>query len=147
MALSGVACTQGRWPVAIFYAFGHPTPNAYLKIYIKIQILIVSISTCLENFVWSLFFHYHRQGVPMAMAMATIVWQGVAMDSLKYHQGPPCPTLLRPAGVTLKGWFACRAGSLWPCCTSMSIAQWPALKAGGLHRKISVFHLFNWPPF
>jgi hypothetical protein len=26
------------------------------------------------------------------------VWQGVAMDSLKYHQGPPCPTLLRPAG-------------------------------------------------
>jgi hypothetical protein len=26
------------------------------------------------------------------------VWQGVAMDSLKFHPGPPCPTLLRPAG-------------------------------------------------
>jgi hypothetical protein len=26
------------------------------------------------------------------------VWQGVAMDSLKYHLGPPCPTLLCPAG-------------------------------------------------
>jgi hypothetical protein len=25
------------------------------------------------------------------------VWQGVAMDSLKLHPGPPCPTLLRPA--------------------------------------------------
>jgi hypothetical protein len=26
------------------------------------------------------------------------VWQGVAMDSLKYHSGPPCPTHLRPVG-------------------------------------------------
>jgi YD repeat-containing protein len=26
------------------------------------------------------------------------VWQGEAMDSLKYRHGPPCPTLLRPAG-------------------------------------------------
>jgi hypothetical protein len=26
------------------------------------------------------------------------VWQGVAMDSLKYHSGPQCPTLLCPAG-------------------------------------------------
>jgi hypothetical protein len=26
------------------------------------------------------------------------VWERVAMDSLKYHYGPPCPTLLRPAG-------------------------------------------------
>jgi hypothetical protein len=25
------------------------------------------------------------------------VWQGVAMDSLKFHPGPPYPTLLRPA--------------------------------------------------
>jgi hypothetical protein len=31
------------------------------------------------------------------------VWQGVAMDSLKFELGPPCFTLLRPAGVpTLK---------------------------------------------
>jgi hypothetical protein len=26
------------------------------------------------------------------------VWQGVSMDSLKYHSSSPCPTLLRPAG-------------------------------------------------
>jgi hypothetical protein len=26
------------------------------------------------------------------------VWQGVAMDSLKFYQGPPQPTLLHPAG-------------------------------------------------
>jgi hypothetical protein len=26
------------------------------------------------------------------------VWQGVAMDSLKFHPGPPWPTLLRSAG-------------------------------------------------
>jgi hypothetical protein len=29
------------------------------------------------------------------------VWQGVAMDSPKFHPGPPCPTLLRPAGGPL----------------------------------------------
>jgi hypothetical protein len=27
-----------------------------------------------------------------------VVWQGLAMDSLKFKPGPPCPTLLRPAG-------------------------------------------------
>jgi hypothetical protein len=26
------------------------------------------------------------------------VWQGVTMDSLKFHLGPPCLTLLCPAG-------------------------------------------------
>jgi hypothetical protein len=26
------------------------------------------------------------------------VWQGVAIDSLKFHQSPPCPTLLSLAG-------------------------------------------------
>jgi hypothetical protein len=29
------------------------------------------------------------------------VWQGVVMNSLKFHPGPPCPTLLRPAGGPL----------------------------------------------
>jgi hypothetical protein len=28
-------------------------------------------------------------------------WQRVAMESLKFHTNPPCPTLLCPAGVTL----------------------------------------------
>jgi hypothetical protein len=32
------------------------------------------------------------KGFPLTMG----VWQGVAMDSLKYYSGPPCPTLLRP---------------------------------------------------
>jgi hypothetical protein len=26
------------------------------------------------------------------------VWQGVVMDSLEFHTGPPCPTLLCPVG-------------------------------------------------
>jgi hypothetical protein len=31
------------------------------------------------------------------------VWQEVAMDSLKFHPGPPCPTILRPVdGPPLK---------------------------------------------
>jgi hypothetical protein len=34
------------------------------------------------------------------------VWQGVAMDSLKYHWGPPCPTLLCPAGRPPLKWPA-----------------------------------------
>jgi hypothetical protein len=29
------------------------------------------------------------------------VWQGVDMDSLKFHLGPPCPTCLRPVGRPL----------------------------------------------
>jgi hypothetical protein len=28
------------------------------------------------------------------------VWQGVAMDFLKFHPGPPCPTLLLPTFVS-----------------------------------------------
>jgi hypothetical protein len=35
------------------------------------------------------------KGIPAAM----FVWQGVAMDPLKFHTGPPCPTLLCPAGM------------------------------------------------
>jgi hypothetical protein len=30
------------------------------------------------------------------------VWEGVSTHSLKFHAGPPCPTLIRPAG----GWPA-----------------------------------------
>jgi hypothetical protein len=29
------------------------------------------------------------------------VWEGVAMDSLKFHLGLPCPTLLSPTGGPL----------------------------------------------
>jgi hypothetical protein len=42
------------------------------------------------------------------------VWQGVAMDFLMYHLGPPCPTLLRLTGgpPRFQGWPAHRAGGL-----------------------------------
>jgi hypothetical protein len=33
-------------------------------------------------------------GIPATM----FKWQGVAMDPLKFHTGPPCPTLLCPVG-------------------------------------------------
>jgi hypothetical protein len=67
------------------------------------------------------------------------VWQGVAMDSLKYHQGPSCPTLLRPAsGSLLKrpysrfrdglpaGWAAC--GCLLPLWTPHAVRLWKKVK-------------------
>jgi hypothetical protein len=31
------------------------------------------------------------------------VWQGVATDSLKFHPGPLCPTLVRPAVARPQG--------------------------------------------
>jgi hypothetical protein len=31
------------------------------------------------------------------------VWQGVAMDTLKFQQGPLCPTLLRSVGQAVSG--------------------------------------------
>jgi hypothetical protein len=52
------------------------------------------------------------------------VWQAVAMDSLKFHSGLPCPTLQHPAcGSPLKrpfkGWTTHRAGGLWPSSTPL----------------------------
>jgi hypothetical protein len=46
------------------------------------------------------------------------VWQGVAMDSLKFHPGPACLTFLRPAGGP-QGWSTHRVGSLWPSFTPL----------------------------
>jgi hypothetical protein len=41
------------------------------------------------------------------------VWQGVAMDSLKFHPGLPCFTLLRPVGgPLLKGPYSLFRGGL-----------------------------------
>jgi predicted transporter len=31
MAVSGVACSQGRQPAAVFFPLGHPTPYAYAR--------------------------------------------------------------------------------------------------------------------
>jgi hypothetical protein len=38
------------------------------------------------------------------------IWQGVAMDSLKYHSDPPCSTLLPPPGRQPLKREACPAG-------------------------------------
>jgi hypothetical protein len=49
------------------------------------------------------------------------IWQGVAMDSLKYHPGVPCPTTLLPAGnhpwnnfMAISGVATCRVGGPRP---------------------------------
>jgi hypothetical protein len=49
------------------------------------------------------FTHYKSALISPFASMG--VWQGVAMDSLKYRQGPPCPTLLClcPVGSHPKG--------------------------------------------
>jgi hypothetical protein len=39
-----------------------------------------------------------QQGEEQKVEESKGVWQGVAMDSLKYHSGSPCLTLPRPAG-------------------------------------------------
>jgi hypothetical protein len=48
------------------------------------------------------------------------VWQGVAMDSLKFHLGLPCPTLLRPVGrpPLKQSYHHCRDGLFagWVAC-------------------------------
>jgi hypothetical protein len=33
------------------------------------------------------------------------LWQGVAMDSLKFHAGPSCPNIIRPASVRPVAFF------------------------------------------
>jgi hypothetical protein len=51
------------------------------------------------------------------------VWQRVAMHSLKFHQGPPCPTLLCPKRVgPTTGWAAC--SRLLPAWTPHAIRLW-----------------------
>jgi hypothetical protein len=41
------------------------------------------------------------------------VWQGVALDSLKFHPGPPYPTLLRSAGGPPLKWPSGHLLHLW----------------------------------
>jgi hypothetical protein len=42
------------------------------------------------------------------------VWQGVTMDSLKFHPGPPCPTLSTPGRWATPEMALCRAAGLRP---------------------------------
>jgi hypothetical protein len=59
------------------------------------------------------------------------VWQGVAMESLKFHPGLPCPTLLCPAGGLpleqtswpFQVWPVCRAGGLRPSFTPLDTSR------------------------
>jgi hypothetical protein len=41
-----------------------------------------------------------RLDTPCRKPLLIGIQQGVAMDSLKFHAGPPCPTLLPPVGKT-----------------------------------------------
>jgi hypothetical protein len=46
-----------------------------------------------------------------ALSLNRLVWQGVSMDSLKFHLSLPCPTLLRPAGGPPPKWpYGCFGG-------------------------------------
>jgi hypothetical protein len=55
------------------------------------QILFLFLNfCCAESRKREFGFWWHMGGVG--------VWQGVTMDSLKFHPGPPCSTLLRPTG-------------------------------------------------
>jgi hypothetical protein len=48
------------------------------------------------------------------VARARPVWQGVSTDSLKFHPGPPYPTLLSPAGGPRLKWSYGRFGGSPP---------------------------------
>jgi hypothetical protein len=39
---------------------------------------------------------YIHEFIPESASIG--VWQGVAMDALKFYSDPPCPTVLRPTG-------------------------------------------------
>jgi hypothetical protein len=85
----------GLRPVAVFYPFGHPTPYTYEG---KEELLFCWHE--LSRFVvWRLCKHLF--GIIVDFLVNIGVWQGVAMNSQKFHPGPPmapCPTLLHPAG-------------------------------------------------
>jgi hypothetical protein len=58
-----------------------------------------------------------KQALKAQVGQSTGVWQGVVTDSLKFHPGQPCPTLLRPAGQV-----AC--GHLLPFWTPHVVYLW-----------------------
>jgi hypothetical protein len=41
----------------------------------------------------------HHISLSSLLSLNPRIWQGVTMDSLKFHPGLPCPTLVRPMGV------------------------------------------------
>jgi hypothetical protein len=66
-------------------------------------------------------------------------WQGVAMDSLKFHPGLPCPTLLNPAGgPPLKRPYSCFKDGLQPSSTFLDTPhRTPMRKARRVARRVA----------
>jgi hypothetical protein len=63
----------------------------------------------------------------MWLVEAIAVWQGISTNSLKFHPGPSCPTLLRPAGgPSPKRPYGCFWGGLRPFSTPLDT---PAVRA------------------
>jgi hypothetical protein len=66
------------------------------------------------------------------------LWQGVAMDSLRFHPGLLCPTFLHPAGGPLlrprlqlfQGWPANRVGSMRPTSTPLDTPRRTPMSSG-----------------
>jgi hypothetical protein len=76
----------------------------------------------LLNFYMSSKTHQLLSFLLMLFVVPRGVWQGVAMDSLKYRAGLPCPTLLRPVGrPPLKQSYV---GCLLPHQTSHAVRPW-----------------------
>jgi hypothetical protein len=69
------------------------------------------------------------------------VWQGVAIDSLKFRPGLPCPTLLRPLdGPPLKRPYCFRDGPparrvacLWPSLTPLDTSRRTPMTLTSIH--------------
>jgi hypothetical protein len=58
-----------------------------------------------EEITWNTGNTFRLQKAMFTIGAVSIgVWQGVAMNSLKFHLGPPCPTLLCPAGGSPLKW-------------------------------------------
>jgi hypothetical protein len=148
-----MAALQGWRPAAIFDPFGHPTPYAYdglpANVFLMgfrfqestlqnrflcclfLDFLFIRIASSVL-FIVSLVFLLHnsiRTKSPVLLLVMG-VWQGVGMDSLKFHSGLPCPTLLRPAGrQPLKRIYSHFRGGLptgWAACSHLLPIWTPA---------------------
>jgi hypothetical protein len=75
----------------------------FFTIYMYSQIFHLSSHLSHKVFINSLILKIHFENlIPTKVYYALKkkyidVWKGVALDSQKFHPGPPCPTLLRPA--------------------------------------------------
>jgi hypothetical protein len=83
-------------------------------------------------FIVSLVFLLHKSIRTKSPVLLRVmgVWQGVGMDSLKFHSDLPCPTLLRPAGrQPLKRLYSHFRGGLptgWEACSHLLPIWTPA---------------------